>query len=165
MKIGNLTLKSIKYFAQLSNETMCFHANVYWKNKKIGIVKNAGHGGCNDEWADEGKREEWNEMLAFVKEQPNQKWKMGGEVHESITNLDDLVNKIVVDFLERRDFKKLCKKWVYFKGEDYSGYYQIKKSPRYNKEAVMEHLVGAVEEQCTLINDLTFEEYTALVNA
>ena len=160
MNIGNLTLKSIKHFAQMSEETYCFHANVYWKGKKIGTVKNSGQGGeCEGHW-DPNKREDWSQMLDWITTLPEK----GIEPFSFKENFDTMCNDLVTKFLEEKDFKKMCKKWVYFRGEDYSSYYQIKKSPRYNKEAIMEHLVSAVEEPCTLINDLTFEEYTALVN-
>lgn len=46
----NITLKSIKYYVQLSEETNCFRANLYIDGKRVGVVGNDGHGG--ETWVD-----------------------------------------------------------------------------------------------------------------
>ena len=40
-------LKAIKFHEDMSEETNCFSANIYLNGKKVGSVKNQGHGGCN----------------------------------------------------------------------------------------------------------------------
>lgn len=47
MKISKLELKSIHHSATLSQETHAFSANIYVNGKKVGQVRNEGHGGCD----------------------------------------------------------------------------------------------------------------------
>ena len=161
-----LELKSVKFFAQMSEETLCFHANVYWKGKKIGTIKNAGHGGECEDWADLDKREQWAEMEAWIDTLPERQVNFEGSKPFSYPeSVDTLCNDLVTDFLYRRDFKKLCNKWVYFKDGDFTATYSIKKSPHYGVEQVRQHLSAKVDGECILINDLTFEQYRAYTDA
>ena len=41
-----LTLKKIKIYDDLSEETICFTAELYAEGKKVATVKNDGRGGC-----------------------------------------------------------------------------------------------------------------------
>ena len=43
-----IEVKKISHNARLSDETMCFSADLYVDGVKIGEVSNRGHGGCND---------------------------------------------------------------------------------------------------------------------
>ena len=43
---ARITLKSFKWLASLSHETLCFTAKVCVDGKVIGSAENAGHGGC-----------------------------------------------------------------------------------------------------------------------
>ena len=44
--VTRLTLKSFKPIASMSQETVCFTANIYLDGKLIGEAANEGHGGC-----------------------------------------------------------------------------------------------------------------------
>ena len=48
MSNGKITLKKVKVFEGMSEETPCFTADVYQDGKLIAHAKNSGHGGCND---------------------------------------------------------------------------------------------------------------------
>ena len=42
-----LEIKGIKHAAFASQETHCFEGSLYLNKKKIGVVSNEGHGGCD----------------------------------------------------------------------------------------------------------------------
>lgn len=49
----NVELKNVKIHPDMSEETNCFSATIYFDGKKIGEVRNNGRGGCNDyHWSD-----------------------------------------------------------------------------------------------------------------
>lgn len=41
----SISLKNFKYYDSMSEETLCFEASVYFNGKRIGDVRNDGHGG------------------------------------------------------------------------------------------------------------------------
>lgn len=48
-----ITLRAIKVYDKLSEETLCFTATVYSGARKIGFARNDGRGGCNRyDWTD-----------------------------------------------------------------------------------------------------------------
>jgi hypothetical protein len=49
-----LELKNIKYTAWASEETNCYQASLYLDGKKIALVSNDGHGGCDNFYREEG---------------------------------------------------------------------------------------------------------------
>ena len=44
----NITLKNLKVLESLSEETLCFSADLYENGKLLAHISNRGHGGCND---------------------------------------------------------------------------------------------------------------------
>lgn len=42
-----IVLKNIKTIASMSEETHCYSADLWFDGKKIGVVSNDGHGGCD----------------------------------------------------------------------------------------------------------------------
>jgi len=58
----NIALKSITTNLSMSDETICFSANLYIDNKKIGTVMNRGHGGAHEfsgDWAAYRAANDW----------------------------------------------------------------------------------------------------------
>ena len=51
-----LQLKKIKIYDELSEETICFTAELYADGKKVATVKNDGRGGSTDVYFTEGWR-------------------------------------------------------------------------------------------------------------
>jgi|TARA_R110002020_G_scaffold259544_1_gene473484 hypothetical protein len=100
-------LKAIKFHQDMSEETNCFSANIYLNGKKIGSVKNQGHGGCNfyeipdresekilDDWAD-------SQELTY---------ELGGETHEVVTEkLDWVIDELFDKAMEIKDLKRMCR--------------------------------------------------------
>lgn len=50
----NLSLKKVKYYAELSEETPCYTAELYMDGKKVATIKNDGRGGSTDVHYTEG---------------------------------------------------------------------------------------------------------------
>ena len=59
-----VTLKNVKYAAFASEETACFEASVYFDGKRVGSVRNEGHGGCDYETVTD--RDGWAAMMGFI---------------------------------------------------------------------------------------------------
>ena len=52
----NLSLKKVKYFDAMSEETPCFTAELYDNGVHVATVKNNGHGGGNSVYPTNGKK-------------------------------------------------------------------------------------------------------------
>jgi hypothetical protein len=66
-----LQLKKIKLYNELSEETICFTAELYADGKKVATVKNDGRGGSTDVYFTEGWRSESaQQVIQFAKENP-----------------------------------------------------------------------------------------------
>lgn len=52
--VRDISLSSFKHYSRMSEETICFSANVRYKGKQIGEAKNSGHGGMTDFYAKAG---------------------------------------------------------------------------------------------------------------
>jgi hypothetical protein len=52
----NLSLKKVKYFDVMSEETPCFTAELYDNGVHVATVKNNGHGGGNSVYPTNGKK-------------------------------------------------------------------------------------------------------------
>lgn len=67
-----ITLKSFKWLASLSHETLCFTAKVCVDGKVIGNAENAGHGGCTSVHLDQAKVS--NDMVTLVAGMTHRDW-------------------------------------------------------------------------------------------
>jgi hypothetical protein len=67
IQIKKVELKSIKVHLDVSEETICYSANIYANGKKVGSIDNAGRGGCSmmDTSCDK-------ELRAWSKKQPDE---------------------------------------------------------------------------------------------
>lgn len=96
-----LTLKNIKFYNQLSEETTAFTATLYWQGTKVGSVENTGKGGCNRY----NFEKQEHEIKEWAKQQPTK---------YNFEKLDQLIQKQLCDFEEQSQLKKWCKKNVVF---------------------------------------------------
>ena len=104
-----ITLKNVKIYAGLSEETIAFNASVYIDGKKVGDAKNAGHGGANDvDVRDKDGR--WNRDLLkeMEVEASTHTWMWEGKTHDH--SLDSYIGDLVGDVQLQRDLKRECKK-------------------------------------------------------
>ena len=66
-----LQLKKVKIYDELSDETICFTAELYADGKKVATVKNDGRGGSTDVYFTEGWRSEAaQQLIQYAKENP-----------------------------------------------------------------------------------------------
>ena len=94
-------LKSFKSVESLSEETLCFTGNLYYKGKRICQVSNRGHGGCNEYSPYKGYDQKFIQEL--------------NEVARKITDsefepLDSLVDDLIEDIYTNKYIKKVVKK-------------------------------------------------------
>jgi hypothetical protein len=66
MKQNRITLKNIKHAEFASEETNCYKASVYFDGKRVGIVSNDGHGGCDYQWPRD--QAGWDAMHEYISE-------------------------------------------------------------------------------------------------
>lgn len=107
-----IELKNIKYSAHLSEETNAFTANLYINGKKVGYVKNAGHGGCTDYYAFDFKYKD------LIKEAEKYAALLPDIDYGDFTinsNLENLIDRIFEDWLIKKEISKNSKKGIYYK--------------------------------------------------
>ena len=91
-----LQLKKIKIYDELSEETICFTAELYADGKKVATVKNDGRGGSTDVYFTEGWRSESvQRVIQYAKENPivyKSLWGdlVGDQVENQVDRLLDL---------------------------------------------------------------------------
>lgn len=110
----NITVKNVKHYPTMSEETLCFEASIYIDGKAAGGVSNRGYGGCNsyDNHTTEAT------LNAYAKTLPQ----FASVVTDPTTNLpmmlsqdaDMLISDLVNRWLSARDLKKALKKKIVF---------------------------------------------------
>ena len=104
----NISLKNVRTYEGLSEETVAFAASVYVDGKKVGDAKNNGQGGPNDVdvFSMDGR---WDRDLRKKMESEARKhtWTYENQTHQY--DLDSYIGKLVDDFQEQRYLKRLCR--------------------------------------------------------
>lgn len=100
-----ITLKSVKIFDSLSEETTAFSAKIYWKGKLAGDCSNRGYGGCNDFYIKDQKT--LSEMESYATSLPSSFL----DGHEIKSNLDLVISYLIED-IEKEKARKKIDKWV-----------------------------------------------------
>jgi len=102
-----ITLKNVKHYESMSEETDCFEASLYVDGKKVGRVSNRGTGGCHDydfDMKTERKLDKWCKANL-------PKWTMyDNEEHD--TDLEMHISDLVTNFLDNKHLKNLLNKSV-----------------------------------------------------
>jgi hypothetical protein len=128
----NVELKAIKHFEAMSEETQCFTANIYLNGKKVCVVKNEGHGGCNfydytfkDKKTGEWKRDrgceqaldQWADSHHITYEMDGETCEVTGEFS---SKLDWLIDEMLEKALELKDLKRWCRRQtlIQIEGDD-----------------------------------------------
>lgn len=92
-----LALKNIKIHNDMSEETLCFSATLYWNNQKVAIAENTGKGGCNRyHWYDPAVKtavEHWATQ----------------NTESKFEQLDSVVLHLISDWEEQKRLKTMCK--------------------------------------------------------
>jgi hypothetical protein len=160
-----LTLKAFKHSAFASQETHCFEASVHLNGKKIGVVSNQGHGGCDDFWGNKGvSRKVWSDLdLRYREDAP--KWHFDHDDSWNDNTLEiwccDQVNK----FLAHKDFKRLMKSKVCFtkpKSDNPKAIYSLGfKGVRNISQQHIDH-IKAKNKDIMILNEMPQEQALAL---
>jgi hypothetical protein len=146
-----ITLKNIKHCAFASEETYCYEASVYFDNKRVGTVKNDGHGGA-DYWRPSDEKG-WKAMQAYIST-------LDGEVFYNTyiaPSLEQICCEIVTDYLNSKDLKRALSKKVLFQKNGNAAVFETKAAPN---KATLEHWVNLISERpdtSAVLNRIPFE--------
>jgi len=102
----NIELKKIKINKSFSRETVCFTADLYVDNVKIGACENDGNGGNTFIYADKGKEEVLKSVEAYAKSLP--KIPFGGMELDS--DLELIVDSLIDDEFNKKERDSFNKK-------------------------------------------------------
>ena len=96
-----LQLKKVKVYDELSEETICFTAELYADGKKVATVKNDGRGGCTDVYFTDGFRSEVaQQVIQYADENPVvYKYDWGTYVGNKVV---DHVDRLLDQWLEKK---------------------------------------------------------------
>ena len=111
-----ITVKNVKIQEQLSEESLCFSATIYFKGQRIGETTNRGCGGGNEyHWFD---RTASAEIEAWAEDQ---------EVEYDFEKLDQIIDKLVCDFDDARRLKRMSKNKTVFRliGDEDGTYHSL----------------------------------------
>lgn len=108
-----LELKNIKVAAFASEETHCYEGSLYLDGKRVAVLSNRGHGGCDEEhWVDRAAEKVVKDHFAGLPEQKTDLVGKDGEVFMIQPSLEIWCSDRVSDFLILRDVKQTMKKKV-----------------------------------------------------
>jgi len=110
-----LTLKNVKELKELSQETVCFSASIYWNGKRVAEVSNRGHGGPNEyHWFDRAAEAEvWEYARDTIKDY-------------DFEQLDIVVGDLVYEAEVKKKLKNWCAtKTVYKLKSDEKGSFRL----------------------------------------
>ena len=149
-----LQLKSIKYTEWMSEETLCFTANLYVDGKVFAEVSNQGHGGSTDfrphpKFKTEGATyfyRKLKEVEAHCEAMPNLE---PCELFDEglPMGLELWCNMEVESWLARRDLNRKLKSHVLFQMQGKDGIYQTKYHPTVTD--------GSWQKGRRILNDMT----------
>jgi hypothetical protein len=137
VKIQKVELKSIKVHMDVSEETICYSANIYINGKKVGSIDNSGRGGESMIHTDHfNELQEWSKLQPneiFMEEESFDKYGLGkprqGEVGPEKTyeeymaepnakNVIDLFDHISFETHEHKSMARKGKNSIHFKLQD-----------------------------------------------
>lgn len=163
-----ITLKNIKYFPSLSEETHCFSATIYVDGVKAGEASNHGHGGSTEVHP----RSLFEKLQAYGATLPRLPLGEGlkdqdGKPATYAQDAESIINDLLEDYLDEKDFKKLLAGHVVFTRTGQSSIYKSNKLP---KEALAAHLAdpalpSKIGDCDKILNLLPFDEALRLFRA
>ena len=144
----NVSLKSVKYMASLSEETNAFTATICIDGVKVGTVRNAGHGGPNDYGVDASTMKRLNEWAATLPPITFQGMTLTQDI-------DLAIGKLFDQWLADRDLKKLLNSRVVMLDGD-----KLFQSPKCNATVLPQYLISYRTKYTNIIilNDLPFDQ-------
>lgn len=155
-----LEIKGIKHAAFASQETHCFEASLYLNNKRIGVVSNEGHGGCDrfdpcgnlEDGSYHANNKLYKDACWHMKDEGVWVSKWDGEEHALTMEIwcCDMVNQ----WLHHKDFKNYIKsKVVYVKPDEKAINYVSFKGVKKVTQRYIDH-VKAKYPNYKILNDM-----------
>jgi hypothetical protein len=132
----SITLKAVKIHQDMSEETLCFSASLYWNGKKVGRVNNGGHGGGNNYSYDIPKIRK--EITKWIESEPVF-WSDGTEC--DFEKLDCLIGQLVEEADQKKWLKNQMRNKVLFRleGDDEESMRTFKLKP-HTRERIHKHI-------------------------
>jgi len=155
--LKRIQLKNIKYAAFASEETHCYSASVYFDGKRVGTVKNDGHGGADYEYIED--RDGWDEMGKYIATLDSITETFGGEsAYCIIMDLEIICGDLVNEWLIDRDLKRALSKKVLFTKVGKDGVFQSKTA---KNKATLDHWITQIDardDTSQILNCLTLDD-------
>jgi len=132
----SITLKAVKIHNDLSEETICFSASLYFNGKSAGTASNRGCGGSNSYHYN--SPEIRNEIRDWVEAEPVF-WNDGTECN--FEKLDCIVGRLVDEADQKKWLKNQMRNKVLFllEGDDKESYRTFKLKP-HTRERIHKHI-------------------------
>lgn len=99
-----ITLKNVKHYESMSEETNCFEATVYIDGKKAGSVSNRGCGGPN-----EMDHDLYLRLTEYAKTLPAETTIINGQSYTFPHSADSLIDKALIAILYEKEAKRFRK--------------------------------------------------------
>lgn len=99
-----ITLKNVKHYESMSEETNCFEAIVYIDGKKAGSVSNRGCGGPN-----EMDHDLYLRLAEYAKTLPSETTIINGQSYTFPQSADSLIDNALMAILREKEEKKFRK--------------------------------------------------------
>ena len=110
-----ITLKAVKYYAGLSEETNAYSAKVYFDGQLVGTASNRGNGGCDDYWPAEKSGAKNQAMQEFINALPViDVDTSGGSCSQLMPDLDMVCGHLLAQHLIEKDYRRAIKNRVLF---------------------------------------------------
>ena len=105
------SIKALRVNRSLSEETLCFSASLYHKNRRVGQIANRGHGGPN-EINFKSKLAETDALKTACSSKPD------ATTQECWRLLDDQLDQLVHEAFEKQQHKDWCRHATVFRTSD-----------------------------------------------
>lgn len=113
-----LQLKNVHFSERLSEETNAFTADIFFRGKKVGYAKNDGNGGCTNISHYPEQRENFQAAEEYARSLPDIQTTftkgVGGEPYVITFNLENQVDELFSQWLEKKEIQKFEKKGIFY---------------------------------------------------
>jgi len=159
-----IELKSIKYYASMSEETNCFQAAVWIDGQKAGDVSNEGRGGCH-RYHPTSLRERLDAQAKTLPVRVTDMLDGDGKPFSYQPDADSVIDDLLADELRRRDLRRALGGKLLFTKAD-GKLYETKRMPAATLAAKLRDpglpsRLSAVK----VLNSLPFDEAYAVYRA
>lgn len=154
-----IALKKISHNSSLSEETNAFTADLYVDGKKIGVVRNQGHGGCDFFHGDQAAYDKANAWCSL-----NMPRSTVNGLDLGPACLEGAYNDILEDWIFQKDLKASLRSRIVFlrNGEIYASKF---KGVRKIQDEHIEIFKKNGPAHDLILNELTFEEALGVYKA